>query len=392
MNPIKYHFPDPATLKNSIENNRAMIHQWFDKDNPYLCQIEELAAIHLSDKDKTEDEVDILVRSFFSMPAVQGNQQTISLTNLIKLQAIDDDLVNRIKKTLLECARFPRGDSQVPNSVAGIRLSNQCDPSMSDLYIAADCGFTQEAKEIIDLQPESISSKTSLGTSPLHIACLKGHLEIVYLLLDAGASIQDCDNKNLTALDFAIKARLICDNTHFQIVKALLQKGKDLGLKIEQISNSHLLYEACLIPRDSMISLLFEYGVEVEKQGYDSLKSVVKLGLNDIVKLLLANRIAVDPPLNRQQSALFVATFCNHFDVFLTLLEAGANVNLRDVDGAAPLHVAALKGNMRFVELLIEKGADINLRDDLGYTPIQYASSGKHQAIVAKLYNLGARV
>lgn len=390
MNPV-YHFPDAVTLKNSIEANRAMIDRHFDKNNPYLCQIEELAAIHLAGQDKTEEEVSKLVTSFFMMPTVDRSK-TLSLTNLITYHAIDDDLVNRIKTTLIECARFPKvGPSEDPTSVAAIRLSRKCDPSMSDLYIAAQYGFTEETKEIIRQQPDSIHSKTSFGTSILQIACFLGHLEIVNLLLDAGADIQHCDNNKAKALDAAIQARLTCDLTHVKIVKALLQKGKDLGLTIEQISNSSPLYEACKLAKVSIVSLLLEYGVELEKQGYPSLKWAVQMGFNNIVKLLLDNKIPVDPPTKKEQSALYEATFCGRLDEFLTLLESGANVNLQDDGGVSPLHVAALKGNMRFVEILAKRGADVNIEDANGYTPTGYALSEGHKDVAAKLKALGAR-
>ena len=74
-------------------------------------------------------------------------------------------------------------------------------------------GFTEEAKEIIRQQPATISSKTSFGTFILQIACFLGHLEIVNLLLDAGADIEHCDNNKAKALDAAIQARLTCDLT-----------------------------------------------------------------------------------------------------------------------------------------------------------------------------------
>jgi ankyrin repeat protein len=43
------------------------------------------------------------------------------------------------------------------------------------------------------------------------------------------------------------------------------------------------------------------------------------------------------------------------------------------------------------LEILIEKGADINIRDAKGYAPIHYAASGKHEAIIKKLQSLGAK-
>lgn len=51
-------------------------------------------------------------------------------------------------------------------------------------------------------------------------------------------------------------------------------------------------------------------------------------------------------------------------------------------DGDTCLHVAALRGDLRAVQLLIEAGLDTNARGDMGYTPLHYARS---QAIVDAL-------
>ncbi|KAK4113209.1 hypothetical protein N656DRAFT_708131, partial [Canariomyces notabilis] len=56
------------------------------------------------------------------------------------------------------------------------------------------------------------------------------------------------------------------------------------------------------------------------------------------------------------------------------LLRKGAEINIRDVDGIAPLHNAAIHGSSEAMRSLIEAGADIDAVDGLGYTPLHWAA------------------
>ena len=53
-----------------------------------------------------------------------------------------------------------------------------------------------------------------------------------------------------------------------------------------------------------------------------------------------------------------------------SLLQRGANVNMRGEARATPLHAAAYYGRGEIAELLISYGADINAADDNGNTPL----------------------
>jgi len=50
------------------------------------------------------------------------------------------------------------------------------------------------------------------------------------------------------------------------------------------------------------------------------------------------------------------------------LLAAGANPNVKDLDGKTPLHIAAEQCNADIAELLLKHGADPNARDEHGFT------------------------
>jgi hypothetical protein len=68
-------------------------------------------------------------------------------------------------------------------------------------------------------------------------------------------------------------------------------------------------------------------------------------------------------------------------------LAHGGTLNLKDDEGATPLHWAARTGGERLIGLLIDKGADPNAKDRKGKTPLDYAKArGKYgKAAVALL-------
>lgn len=61
----------------------------------------------------------------------------------------------------------------------------------------------------------------------------------------------------------------------------------------------------------------------------------------------------------------------------LALLEAGAAPNERDSSGYAPLHIAAVYNDVEVIGALIEFGADINIRtmDGVSWTPLMSAAA-----------------
>jgi ankyrin repeat protein len=54
------------------------------------------------------------------------------------------------------------------------------------------------------------------GSTPLHLACIAGHTEVVSLLVAAGASMSCTDEKGHTPLD------LVCMAGHTEVVSLLV--------------------------------------------------------------------------------------------------------------------------------------------------------------------------
>jgi cytohesin len=72
------------------------------------------------------------------------------------------------------------------------------------------------------------------------------------------------------------------------------------------------------------------------------------------------------------------------------LLAAGADPNVKDPDGDAPLHIAAEQCRADLAELLLKHGADPNARDNQGKTPLHIAVWGRCGAVVELLLRYGA--
>lgn len=77
--------------------------------------------------------------------------------------------------------------------------------------------------------------------------------------------------------------------------------------------------------------------------------------------------------------------------VLESLLKNGADPNLFDSDGIAPLHIAARLGRTEAIRTLVKAGALIDLRDRRnGWTPILHAIHKRRHAAVVALIEAGA--
>ena len=145
--------------------------------------------------------------------------------------------------------------------------------------------------------------------------------------------------------------------------------------------------------------------------------------------LLLDNVDLVGSTDARGRTALHAAADALNVPAAVRLIEAGADVNARDRDGAAalhlvalatsaanraeitrlltdkganagatdgqalqPLHLAAMKGRGDMLPLLVAAGARIDAKDGLGRTPLHHAAMGNQTSVIAWLIDQGADV
>jgi ankyrin repeat protein len=87
----------------------------------------------------------------------------------------------------------------------------------------------------------------------------------------------------------------------------------------------------------------------------------------------------------RGRTALGEASAHARTDVFMLLLAAGADLNVRNMPyGRTALHIAVDNGNVDVARLLLLYGADANIKNDRvrNSTPLHWASSKGHVDII----------
>lgn len=86
----------------------------------------------------------------------------------------------------------------------------------------------------------------------------------------------------------------------------------------------------------------------------------------------------------------------NHYEIAAKLIEAGADVNVKQQDGFTPLMGAAQNGNLQMVQLLLDHDADVNARVDkkaqrfADMTALDLAKQANAGQIVSTLQARGA--
>lgn len=128
--------------------------------------------------------------------------------------------------------------------------------------------------------------------------------------------------------------------------------------------------------------------------------SAAKRGWLDTVKSLLHGGVDANARNgDKAQTALHLMSESGLNEGVKFLIEEGAEINVKDVDGSTPLKLSCLHGHVLIVKLLLEHGADVNATDNSGMTALEYSfvtegwnSSGNRREIVQLLLDFQANI
>ncbi|KAL8811285.1 MAG: hypothetical protein Q9200_001920 [Gallowayella weberi] len=249
-------------------------------------------------------------------------------------------------------------------------------------------------KKLLD-QGAEIDAQDSYGWTPLHMACIEGHIEVVQLLLDFGAAFNLCTKFKESALCLAVSSDR---NT---IARLLLSQGAEVNTRDR--NRQTLLHKACLEEHIEVCQSLLDFNADVNLRdycGWNTLHYAAQSGIPAIARLLLSRGVEVNARATDGKTPLHVACWRGNIEVVQSLLDFNADINLNDYSGTStrsnagttPLHLVSSQGYIEIVQLLLDFHADVNLRNKNGrnalYDAVQHNRPEAAQLLLENGANL----
>ena len=257
------------------------------------------------------------------------------------LEASEEDLCqksgDKFKANPLAWSSFK---GHIGTVVSIVRRGEICGLDLNDLEgntaldLAVRQGHVEVVRVLLDGGASVVYADSEFGWGPLHRACARGNLPMTQLLLDRGAFVDQRKDDGFTPLHLAVQG------LHASVAKHLLDHGAQVNIKYAREVGWTPLHFAVMSRSEELVQLLLRHGADVNVQKTDL------------------------------RTPLHVAVGAGYASVAKILIEAGASLDVRDKWKSTPLHCAAKKGCLAAAKTLVKAGAQLNLTDMYDSTPL----------------------
>ncbi|XP_061670904.1 putative palmitoyltransferase ZDHHC13 isoform X1 [Syngnathoides biaculeatus] len=233
--------------------------------------------------------------------------------------------------------------------------------------------FGNNADEALDLsqQPKKRSHLDDSSSWDIVKASQFGILDRCKELVEAGYDVRQLDKENVSLLHWA------AINNRLELVKYYISKGAI----VDQLGgdlNSTPLHWSIRQGHLPMVIQLIRYGADpsiADGEGYRALHLAILFQHMAIAAYLMAKGQEVDgPDCNGQTPLMLAAQKIIGPEPTNFLIKNNASVSAVDkVNRNTPLHCAVLAGNVDAAYVLLEAGASLDLENINGHTPLELA-------------------
>uniref|UniRef100_A0A4W5M1M1 Ankyrin repeat and sterile alpha motif domain containing 6 n=1 Tax=Hucho hucho TaxID=62062 RepID=A0A4W5M1M1_9TELE len=258
-----------------------------------------------------------------------------------------------------------------------------------------------------------MNGRNRMGASVLTMAARGGHTHVAKLLLESGAYVDDYDHLALAegvtngnnsvgdegGREFMDITALLAASQHGHeaSVRLLLEWGAEVNFS-QKTTGWGALMLATLSGKVVVAQQLVERGADPDQVNVLA-KTAFELSLQlkqRDVKAYLDSITTVRPQPDdeKRRPDVFSALKLGNSQLVKEILEEDpSQVNMANPDGASPLMIAAVSGQLEVVQLLLEKSADVDKQDGVhGWTALMQATYHGNKDVVKYLLSQGANV
>ncbi|KAK3100093.1 hypothetical protein FSP39_014616 [Pinctada imbricata] len=233
------------------------------------------------------------------------------------------------------------------------------------LHIVAEKGKLDVVQGVVALGAD-VCFQNKSGDTPIHIACKHGNKKAVQCFLSNNHLCKDMqNNQGMTPIMRAMfRYETAFKSRYLTIIQWLIHYDCDVNLASSD-SKVTPLHMAAKIWDPQLTSLLLKAGGDVnalDKTNMNPLLNALSSKrLNpEIVKLLVNNGANLNFKNPNGKAPLHIATSKSDDLCVQYMLEAGAEPDIQTYTGSTPLWIAVIENNLKIACLLIKYGADVN--------------------------------
>jgi ankyrin repeat protein len=260
--------------------------------------------------------------------------------SLIKIEGVNINAKSKKGVTALHLA-FKHNKIQIIKFLIGldnIDLNIKFGQGSSIYHFAARIGDKDIFNLLIEkLGNELLDAKNNHGITPLRVGAENGHLDIVNLLIGCGANCNSQDKHGIIPLHAAL------EYGHQEVVRVLMKY-------LDDTFDKNAIYRA------------FYYAVQ---NGYTEI-------VENLVKRL--DKESINYKIHNDITILHLAAEIGHTEIVKILLNNGARLDIKNIDGTTAFVSAVLYGNKKdLIKLFLDYGADIKELAIIGLVPPNFS-------------------
>lgn len=244
----------------------------------------------------------------------------------------------------------------------------------SALSYAVNNGDIESAKLLLENKAKIKDELLIAIKSPI----VESRINIMKLLIDNKANINYTDENGFNPLNIAI------ESGDMELTKFLITNGANVNSLMQD--GVSLIGYAIAQNNMDLLQILIENGANVNYTNGDSwadtpLKTASRLGLDNVVRILLTRNADINAVDMNGNTALHTAALNSQLSVVKLLLEKNPNLDIQNKVGNTALHLAVISGNIDIVGELVLKGANTRIRNNDGKYPRDIARANNSAAI-----------